>query len=91
MDKVTPPVANEAVLRLYAAELAAELAFKSGDYASASTMLQTLLDGGAINKDDKGWYLQEMARYRLSDAPARNRSGSKWRPITIIPCCSSPR
>ncbi len=68
MDKVTPPVANEAVLRLYAAELAAELAFKSGDYASASTMLQTLLDGGAINKDDKGWYLQEMARYHYQCA-----------------------
>jgi hypothetical protein len=26
-------------------------------------MLQTLLDSGAVNQDDKGWYLQEMARY----------------------------
>lgn len=63
MDKVTPSGANADILRLYAAELAAEQAFNAGDYASASTMLQKLLDSGAVNPDDKGWYLQEMARY----------------------------
>jgi hypothetical protein len=35
MDKVTPSGANEGILRLYAAELDAELAFNAGDYASA--------------------------------------------------------
>jgi replicative superfamily II helicase len=64
MDKVRPSGANENVLRLYAAERAAEEAFNNGDYASASETLQKLLDSGAINKDDKGWYLQEMARYQ---------------------------
>nr|WP_281719459.1 DEAD/DEAH box helicase [Nitrosomonas nitrosa] len=63
MDKVRPSGANENVLRLYAAELAAEEAHKSGDYTSASERLQKLLDSGAVNNDDKGWYLQEMARY----------------------------
>ena len=43
--------------------MAAEQAFNAGDYATASTVIQKLLDSGAINKDDKGWYLQEMARY----------------------------
>jgi replicative superfamily II helicase len=63
MNKVKPRGANEQVLRLYAAELAAEEAFKNGDYETASDKLQKLVDGGAINSDDKGWYLQEMARY----------------------------
>jgi replicative superfamily II helicase len=63
MRKVKPRGANEQVLRLYATELAAEEAFRGGDYASASENLQKLLDSGTINSDDKGWYLQEMARY----------------------------
>lgn len=66
MDKVRPSGANENVLRLYAAELAAEEAHKSGDYAGASARLQSLLDSRAVNNDDKGWYLQEMARYHYS-------------------------
>jgi replicative superfamily II helicase len=66
MDKIKPRGANEKVLQLYAGELAAETAYESGDYASASTQLQKLLDGGSINSDDKGWYLQEMARYHHS-------------------------
>lgn len=63
MGKVRPSGANEQVLRLYAAELAAEETHKAGDYAGASEELQRLVDSGAVNNDDKGWYLQEMARY----------------------------
>jgi replicative superfamily II helicase len=63
MDKVAPAAANEAILRLYAAELSAEQAYIAGDDTGARTMLQKLLDSGAIKPEDKGWYLQEMARY----------------------------
>jgi hypothetical protein len=63
MDKITPSGANEGILGLYATELAAEQALNAGDYASASEMLQKLLDSGVVNKEDHGWYLQEMARY----------------------------
>jgi len=63
MDKVRPKGANEQVLKLYAAELEAEESFMQGDYATASEKLQQLLDSGAASGDDKGWYLQEMARY----------------------------
>ena len=63
MGKVRPSGANEQVLWLYATELTAEKAYVAGDYASASAELQKLLDGGSVNDDDRGWYLQEMARY----------------------------
>ncbi len=68
MEKVAPSGANAAVLKVYAAELAAEQAYAAGDYAAASETLQKLLDGKAVDADDKGWYLQERARYHyLSD------------------------
>ena len=63
MGKVKPSGANEKVLRLYATELAAEEAYIAGDYTRASEGLQCLLDSGEVNNEDKGWYLQEMARY----------------------------
>ena len=63
MGKVRPSGANEQVLHLYATELSAEKAHNDGDHTTASEELQKLLNSGAVNNDDKGWYLQEMARY----------------------------
>lgn len=64
MAKVKPSGANERVLRAYAAELAAEQAYRDGDYATAAESLQKLLDKKLVDGQDKGWYLQEMARYQ---------------------------
>lgn len=63
MGKVLPAGANANLLHIYAAELDAEQAHISGDYTTASKKLQELIDRGKINREDKGWYLQEMARY----------------------------
>ncbi len=63
METVKPSSANEHVLQLYAAELAAEQKYLNGDYSNAVLNLQSLLDNGLAKAADKGWYLQEMARY----------------------------
>jgi replicative superfamily II helicase len=63
MEKVKPGGPNEHLLRTYAAELEGEQAYAVGDYATASQKLQALLDAGTIDREDKAWYLQEMARY----------------------------
>ena len=74
MEKVKPAGANEHLLRTYAAELDAEQAYASGDYATASKKLQALLDTGKIDREDKAWYLQEMARYHYkSNRPESHR------------------
>ena len=74
MDSVAPTGPNPAVLKIYAAELAAEQAYVDGDYAGASEAVQQLLDSGAVEKTDKGWYIQERARYHyLSDRPESQR------------------
>jgi replicative superfamily II helicase len=64
MDQVLPSGANKAVLRAYDAELKAEKAFAAGDYVVAADALQVLVNAGSVSADDKGWYLQEMARYK---------------------------
>ena len=74
MEKVRPAGANERILRIYAAELAAEQAYIAGDYSSAIKRLQELLDSGTVSSEDKAWYLQEMARYQyLSNRPESQR------------------
>lgn len=64
MTDVNPSGANERILRAYAAELAAEQEYHAGDYATAVESLQKLLDKDLLDKQDKGWYLQKMARYQ---------------------------
>jgi replicative superfamily II helicase len=74
MDKVKPSGANEHVLRLYETELSAETAFQAGDYASARDQIQKLIDDRVVSSDDRGWYLQEIARYHyLADRTESQR------------------
>jgi len=68
MAGVAPAGANKAILDIYAAELKAEKAYMAGDYGAAAAVLQRLLDSGNVDADDKGWYLQERARYFYSSA-----------------------
>ncbi|MEM5434684.1 DEAD/DEAH box helicase [Paraburkholderia diazotrophica] len=68
MADVAPAGANNAILNIYAAELKAEKAYMAGDYGAAAAILQSLLDSGSVDADDKGWYLQERARYFHSSA-----------------------
>jgi replicative superfamily II helicase len=74
MDKISPRGANVAVLNIFAAELDAERLYIEGDYAGASELVQTLLDGKSIAADDKGWYLQERARYLYLSARTESQA-----------------
>ena len=64
MGQVVPSGASKTALSAYAAELKAEQAYAAGDYSGATDTLQVLLNGGSVGADDKGWYLQEMARFK---------------------------
>ena len=68
MSGVVPTGANKAILDIYAAELKAEKAYMGDDYVEAAAILQRLLDSGSVDADDKGWYLQERARYLYTSA-----------------------
>lgn len=53
-------------LDLFQAELDAELLFESGKIAEAIARIQRLIDESDLAVPDRGWYLQEMARYTHS-------------------------
>lgn len=74
MAQVKPSGANERILRAYAAELEAEQAYHTGDYVTAAETLQRLLDRKMVDSEDKGWYMQQMARYHYrSNRPESQR------------------
>lgn len=77
MSDVVPAGANKSVLNLYAAELKAEKAYMAGEYVEAATVLQHLLDSGDVDIDDKGWYLQERARYFYNSARTDSQDQQK--------------
>jgi replicative superfamily II helicase len=63
MKEVKPTGANESLLHIYENELKAEQAYSNDDYGTATQILQNLLDKDMVDSKDKGWYLQQMARY----------------------------
>ncbi|THJ36167.1 DEAD/DEAH box helicase [Lampropedia aestuarii] len=77
MAGVAPAGANKAILNIYATELEAEKYYIAGDYGAATAVLQRLLDSGSLDADDKGWYLQERARYFYSSARPDSQSQQK--------------
>jgi replicative superfamily II helicase len=64
MDKVTASEPSRAILDLFDKEFEAEKQYQGGDIDGAIRTLQSLIDGQITDESDKGWYLQEMARYR---------------------------
>jgi replicative superfamily II helicase len=65
MEEVRPKGPNGDVLETYSVELEAERDFGLGNYASAAVKIQALLDRSSVSTDDRGWYLQTMARYQF--------------------------
>lgn len=63
MAAVGPSGPNERVLNVYGSELDAESLFNNGDYEAAVAALQKVLDDNLVDERDRGWYLQEIARY----------------------------
>jgi len=68
----TPPPDTRA-LTLFSAERTAENQFQQGQPEKAVATIQGLLDIQVCSESDKGWYLQEMARYAyLNDKSESN-------------------
>ena len=63
MDAIIVDRREEHILQSYVTELDAATAYLAGDYEDATSTIQTFLDTSSVAADDKGWYLQEMARY----------------------------
>jgi len=64
MSKMSHPARDSQALELFSAEHAAETQFQEGQAEKAVHTLQQLVDHHIREETEKGWYLQEMARYR---------------------------
>jgi replicative superfamily II helicase len=73
MSKMSPPARDSRALELFAAEHTAEVHFQQGQPEKAVQTLQRLVDEHIHEESEKGWYLQEMARYKhLTDKTGSN-------------------
>jgi hypothetical protein len=64
MSKMNAPARDPRTLELFNAEYIAETQFQQGQAEKAVQTLQQLVDGHIKEESEKGWYLQEMARYK---------------------------
>ena len=63
MDAITQTLPSGKVLDVFQMELDAETALHQGDPAQAVKIIQNLIDKYIADPSDKGWYMQQMARY----------------------------
>lgn len=72
MDKVASSAPSGTMLDLFQKEFEAEKTYQDGDIDGAIKTLQSLMDEEIADESDKGWYLQEMARYRYPHSKAES-------------------
>jgi hypothetical protein len=63
MSDITFGAADPKALEIFAAEQVAETEFQNGRPEAAIKAIQKLVDQHITQPGEKGWYLQEMARY----------------------------
>ena len=72
MNSMPKTKAAPKMLKVFADEYRAEHAFQNGAVDQAVKIIQNITDTYVTTKEDRGWYLQEMARYRYADSVAQS-------------------
>ncbi|MBW8040167.1 MAG: DEAD/DEAH box helicase [Planctomycetes bacterium] len=65
METVETEAVSQTGLEIFSRELRAEQLHQRGESNTAVEELQSLIDDCVTNEEERGWYLQEMARYTL--------------------------
>jgi replicative superfamily II helicase len=66
MGAIKAEVSQSSILDVFQTELEAELFHHDGNPKQAVQTIQSLVDDQIKDREDRGWYLQEMARYSFS-------------------------
>lgn len=72
MESVVKPSVDTDVLSVFEIEHHAERLHANGDVEGAVDMIQRLIDNHVDSDNDRGWYLQRMARYLSQSNPTRS-------------------
>ena len=63
MNKLLPKLVDTSMLGIFSRERTAELQYEKGDHNGAVETIQKLIDTSVTTDLERGWYIQEMARY----------------------------
>jgi replicative superfamily II helicase len=72
MSELPEAIDNSSVLKIFSAEAMAERKYSEGKYDEAVGIIQKLIDEAIASPYEKGWYLQEMARYVFPQSKAKS-------------------
>ncbi|MEP7336154.1 MAG: DEAD/DEAH box helicase family protein [Acidobacteriota bacterium] len=72
MNNLPNAIDSSSVLKIFSAEAMAEKKYSEGNYDEAAKVIQNMLDSQALPEHEKGWYLQEMARYIYPNSKDRS-------------------
>ncbi|UHG94670.1 DEAD/DEAH box helicase [Spirosoma oryzicola] len=74
MDLIEPNKEDNDLLELFELEKKAEEKYRDGEPEAAVKHIQSIIDKhlGGDNKDERGWYLQEMARYLYNESKIKS-------------------
>jgi hypothetical protein len=77
------------LLHIFEAEANAEREFQSGNCDRSTEIIQNLIDKNIVYESEKGWYLQEIARYKYPISKANSnevqRTAHKWNRSLLRP------
>jgi len=76
MEAVSVKPSEPRLLDIFSMELKAEEKYRDGEYEAAAKIMQDLIDKHvpADNKEDRGWYLQEIARLTLPASSTKSNA-----------------
>lgn len=78
MNEMAEATTDKTILDILVAERDAEQKFREGKVSAAITILEKLKDSLLVKSNsEKGWYLQEMARYTFSSNPSKSNDLQK--------------
>ncbi len=72
MNQISQPHTSPKILNIFSAEMKAEEKYYGGQYEEAANIIQKIIDSYVEIGTDKGWYLQEKARYLYSSSKANS-------------------
>lgn len=63
MEEMGDQTSEKKILNIFESEQKADIKYRQGNHHEAVSIIQNLIDTQIKEEDEKGWYLQEMARY----------------------------
>lgn len=72
MEDIIQEETDRTVLDVFEKELNAERLYQRGDVDEAIRVIQALIDEHVASDEDRGWYLQQMARYLYGRSATRS-------------------